>query len=270
MVSNTSLIREFVRYAIVELLGLGTIGLLGAVSPYTYFAVAIILAVALFAFDRRATLTKTLQQPERAKALDAGDKSLMWWISAVPISLIMLGIIGTAYGDYKRYFYPTWPPPFPLKPADPESFDMDSLLTFEFPNAVSIGTDVEVRGTAAKTILKFQTRQDLSARAEFYLAYIPKSEATYELCQLILAEYKELRNSSRAGKSYQRKFGRDYPVVNEDLPFTGTIYIYHESPLTEDQRRQLWQQFKEKGVTVFFKGPDHLAERRKHYPLRQK
>lgn len=47
------------------------------------------------------------------------------------------------------------------------------------------------------------------------------------------------------------------PTTSKELVFTGSLYIYVESDLTDEQRGTLSGLFKAKGVDVRFRGPDY-------------
>ena len=94
-----------------------------------------------------------------------------------------------------------------------------------------------------------------------YAVYIPKSDATVEICKMLASEYDALRERQRP-KDVKPKFGDDLRIVNQDQVFTGRIFIFHETDLTDVELKKLWNLYKSKNLTVTFRGPTYLAEKK--------
>ena len=48
------------------------------------------------------------------------------------------------------------------------------------------------------------------------------------------------------------------PVNKSDLKFSGRIFIYHEYPLLEAKKREIFDLYKARGLSVQFRGTDYL------------
>jgi hypothetical protein len=160
---------------------------------------------------------------------------------------------------------PTATPPSAIPtPAGtkPEDVTFSDLLIYEFPNAAAISVEQVERGQFSTTVFaQFVTLQDPYSRSEYYAVYIPKTALTLKVSEWIAANYKSMRDQQRGKKPYERKPG-EKPPVNADLPFSGQIYVYHESDLSSDQQKQLWILFQKEGAAVEFRGPKYLADQR--------
>lgn len=99
---------------------------------------------------------------------------------------------------------------------------------------------------------------DYEAQSFFIGFYIPNTPHTYLICTHLVDNYTialDIKNSIRAelwGPGTQ-------PINSNELKFTGRIFIYHESPLYEEQRRELYAMFKSKRLTPQFRDQQHVS-----------
>jgi hypothetical protein len=73
------------------------------------------------------------------------------------------------------------------------------------------------------------------------------------------AVIKRVDSSGSAGLG---DMGEDNMRYSSEAPFTGAIYIYHESDLTESERVQLRSLYQSKGARAFFRSWRYLKESR--------
>jgi hypothetical protein len=52
------------------------------------------------------------------------------------------------------------------------------------------------------------------------------------------------------------------PVNTSELKFSGRIFIYHEYPLLEDQKKELFTLYKKHDLALQFRGTDYLFKKK--------
>ena len=167
----------------------------------------------------------------------------------------------------KGIFRPVFPEPEPGKPRPPgtrpEDVTFSDLLIFEFPNMVAMSSDRIERGEFADAkFAQFVVVQDNISRSEFYAVYTMENAQTFEVCKWFADNYKVLREEWRPAKPPKKGFGIEPFSANNDFPFTGQFYIYHEGGLTTEEQQELWNLYQTKGMNLTFRGPKYLKEKK--------
>ena len=111
--------------------------------------------------------------------------------------------------------------------------------------------------------IKVRTFFDFEAQNKFIAFYIPPNPNTFDLCMSLVDEYKNIFTSDEAIKVETSHPGLQ-PVSKSDLKFSGRVFIYHEYHLFEAQKRKIFDLYKEKGLSVQFRGTDYLWMRKQN------
>lgn len=164
-------------------------------------------------------------------------------------------------------FRPVFPEPVPGKPRPPgtrpEDVTFSDLLMFEFPNmSAMISERVEKGSLAYSKFAEFLVLQDNVSRSEFYAIYTTENAQTFDVCKWFVENYRAIREEWRPAKPQEKGLGVEPYGANNDFPFTGQFYIYHEGELDEKQQQELWNLYQTKGLNVTFRGPKYLKEKK--------
>jgi hypothetical protein len=106
-----------------------------------------------------------------------------------------------------------------------------------------------------------QLYEDFVSQTTFAGFYIPNTPFTYDICKHLADNYKmalDLR------KSQQIEFSMPglQPVNSSELKFSGRIFIYHEYPLLEEQRRTLFSLYQTKNLSPQFRDYKYAADKK--------
>jgi hypothetical protein len=112
-----------------------------------------------------------------------------------------------------------------------------------------------VDGTTEQLVV--QAYFDYNSKSEFLGFFIPSTvKDTYKVC-LFLAGLDHAGSLKHTGvKTSGGMVGQ--MTAQDDLVFTGRIYIYHEGDLSIEQRAALIQAFRAKHLDVQFRGNDYM------------
>lgn len=108
--------------------------------------------------------------------------------------------------------------------------------------------------------IKSNVYYDFESMTKFISYYIPSHPKTFEICRDLTIHYKDVLNSSD-GLVVESKVPGLRPVNSKDLKFTGIIYIYHEYPLFEKQKRDLYDLYEQNGLFVQFLDSEYLWDK---------
>ncbi len=135
----------------------------------------------------------------------------------------------------------------------------DLLFIFEFPGDAALGSEqVDVGPLVGGTYAWFITMQNFEKRFSYNVIHILENAVAENACLKILEELEALRAGQT--RPIERQYGDDRRIVGERLPYSDKIFIYHEPPLSEEQKGRIWKAYNEKGHSVEFRGPEHIAE----------
>lgn len=149
----------------------------------------------------------------------------------------------------------------------PDELEFHMLMILEFPNMGSTGSSRVEKGEFGKhKFVEFFVVWNKQFNTEFYVVYIPPRTNALGVCRYVLENHQKLRDEVSISDEQVEKLKASPiwdKIANKPLPFTGRIFIYHESPLTDEQVNELVRAYKEKELAVEFRGPKHVAEMRK-------
>jgi len=142
--------------------------------------------------------------------------------------------------------------------------DLTLLYLFEndFNNLLRSGETRTVEfKTGEKVSIKSKLYLDFEAQNEFIGFFIPNTPGTFNICIDLAEHYKialELKNKTMvemSGPGIQ-------PVNSSELKFSGRIFIYHEYPLLESQKRELLTLYEQHSLSPQFRGPEYLFKKK--------
>jgi len=112
-----------------------------------------------------------------------------------------------------------------------------------------------------KIPIKSKVYLDFEAQNVFIGFYIPNTPETFKICVYLAEghkaalEMKEKITVEASGLGMQ-------PVNSDELKFSGRIFLYHEYPLVEVQKRELYTHYKKHGLAPQFRGADYLFKKK--------
>jgi hypothetical protein len=127
----------------------------------------------------------------------------------------------------------------------------DRLLTSgreEAFQSVHDGTEVKI---------KSKVYYDFEAQTKFISFYIPSDPNTFEICKSLVEYYKEIFEREE-GVAVETKGPHLQPVSKSELKFSGRIFVYHEYPLFEQKKRELFDLYKNHGLSIQFRGAEYV------------
>ena len=99
---------------------------------------------------------------------------------------------------------------------------------------------------------------DFDANSYFHAVYIPKTQWTIKICKELAANYKELLRLPI--KNFSRNNSGDISLTSEDnMVFTGMMYIYYNDDLSLDQLGDLYKTYEKMNLSVRFRGWEYLS-----------
>ncbi len=100
---------------------------------------------------------------------------------------------------------------------------------------------------------------DFESQTVFIGFYIPDTPHAYSICTYLASNYKTALDLRRSVLIEQSGGGMQ-PVNSNELQFSGRVFLYHETPLLEEQRHQLVNLYKSKGLAPQFRDYQYVAD----------
>ena len=136
------------------------------------------------------------------------------------------------------------------------------LFENDFNNLLRAGENLTLEfKTGEKLNVKSKLYLDFEAQNEFVGFFIPNTPGTFNICIYLAEHYKtalELKNKTMvemSGPGIQ-------PVNSSELKFSGRIFIYHEYPLLESQKRELLTLYEQHSLSPQFRGSEYLFKKK--------
>ncbi|MFC1524346.1 hypothetical protein ACFL6N_06105 [Thermodesulfobacteriota bacterium] len=141
--------------------------------------------------------------------------------------------------------------------------DLTLLYLFEndFNNLLRSGQGAEFVNSKGEKI-QFKTKEyfNFEAQSKFIGFYIPSSPSTFDLLKDLPKVYQRFSSKDKVmveGGGIGFK-----PVNNTELIFSGRVFIYHEYPLLEAEKRELYALYEKDDLSPQFRGPDYLFKKK--------
>lgn len=146
-------------------------------------------------------------------------------------------------------------------PKKQEELTLLYLFENDFNKLLRSGQTAYFLGSNGKKI-DFKTKEyfDFEAQSKFIGFYIPSAPETFEVLVGLPEVYTQF---SSAGKMMVESGAPGLQPVNTDeLKFSGRIFIYHEYPILESQKRELYTLYEKHGLAPQFRGSDYLFKKK--------
>jgi hypothetical protein len=144
------------------------------------------------------------------------------------------------------------------KLADGKPLSLFDLFLTDFSTTFKLHSDVPVVVNGIKVQLTYQAYFDYNSKSEFVGFFIPSSDPdTYGT-----GVYLSGLDYPSALKHVSVKTSGGSPgqmTKQDDLVFTGRVYLYHDADLSIEQRAALIQMYRAKHLDVQFRGHDYLV-----------
>jgi hypothetical protein len=124
--------------------------------------------------------------------------------------------------------------------------------------ALQGGATLEVSGGGSLELL-YSVHADFNSLAVFMVFYIPPSDRTFEICQLIGLRHQDYIND--IFKFDVHVGSASGPAAKKaDLLFTGRVVIYHETEIDPTQLGQLFSSYLAMGLKPIFRSSGYALE----------
>ena len=101
--------------------------------------------------------------------------------------------------------------------------------------------------------------RDAAARTKFLAFYIPHSNLTYDACLGLADDYGKIMDGMTSSVVVRGVFGPNSSTVEQnELVFSGRIFIFHEDELSLQQRASLDSLYRSKGLGLQFRGTEEM------------
>lgn len=134
-----------------------------------------------------------------------------------------------------------------------EYYDTD-FKTFSSFNTLTVDLD------GSKFNVLASLHQDNFANSKYLSFYISKNDRTADICRILI---RDLHVSLAIGKAILMKDkmpGENY-MDNQNLVFTGRVFFYCESEVTENEFSTLCDENKSMGLHLHYRGPEYAKGR---------
>ena len=135
---------------------------------------------------------------------------------------------------------------------------MQELFAAEFSNLKSTNMDVSVQlENGTQQTVKARFYFDFPEKVEFVGFFIPASERTYDICTNLVDRVQPARDDIRKGFSVKAGDTGGSNSMN-DLTFSGRVFLYHESPLTIQEKAALQNLYSSRNFNVWFRDIEYV------------
>ena len=148
--------------------------------------------------------------------------------------------------------------------TDKKVEDITLLYLFEndFNNLLRAGEDRFLTDKeGSQTIIKSKIYLDFETQTEFVGFYIPSVPETFDICTHLAENYKTALELTKKVMVESSSIGLQ-PVNTSELKFSGRVFIYHEYPLLEAQKRELFTLYKKHDLSPQFRGTTYLFKKK--------
>jgi hypothetical protein len=146
----------------------------------------------------------------------------------------------------------------PVSPSPPKVLQL--LFQKDFPLASKLHHEFDFKIDKTGRICKVDAQEylDFKEKSKFLGFYIPASLETIAICKTIADDhYKIMEVIERTNKKTGSSYMKDSATLLSDLVFTHLIYLYHEHYLSIKERAELEDYYKEKHLSVQFRGMEY-------------
>ena len=142
----------------------------------------------------------------------------------------------------------------------PSTKTLLDLFKNDFSNLLRAGQDIAMMNKdISLTTIKSQAYLDFTSQTIFIGYYIPDTPQTYAICVYLSNNYKTALDLTKHVMAEESSTGLQ-PVNTSELKFSGRVFLYHETPLFEEQRRALFALYKSKGLSPQFRDYHYVYE----------
>ena len=147
--------------------------------------------------------------------------------------------------------------------TSPKKPELTLLYLFgnDFNNLLRSGqeaTFVDEKG--GKIIFKTKEFFDFEAQSKFIGFYIPSSPYTFDLLVNLPKVYQRFSSTDKV--MVEAGAPGLQPVNIAELKFSGRVFIYHEYPILEAQKRELYSLYEKHGLAPQFRGSEYLFKKK--------
>ena len=111
--------------------------------------------------------------------------------------------------------------------------------------------------------LEFRLHCDFESLTKFISVYLPPSTYpnTSNICKVLAEQILGICDSLSEGVKVAASRYDDRMTEIDDLKFTGRVYIYHDTYLSDDEKDELRLFYKQRNVDPRFRGANYISKR---------
>jgi hypothetical protein len=140
--------------------------------------------------------------------------------------------------------------------------DFSNYLAANRKVGIRIFPDVSKPEEKQNYELEFRLHCDFESLTKFISAYFPSSTFpnASPICKVVAEQINEISNLLSKGVIVAGSRYDDRMTEIDDLKFTGRVYIYHDTYLSDDEKDELRLFYKQKNLDPRFQGSNYLAK----------
>lgn len=136
------------------------------------------------------------------------------------------------------------------------------LFENDFNNLLRAGEDRILTGKdGSQTTIKSKLYLDFESQTKFVGFYIPSVPDTFDICTHLAERYKTALELTKSVMVEASAIGLQ-PVNTSELKFSGRVFIYHEYPLLEAQKRELFTLYATHDLSPQFRDAGYLFKKK--------
>ena len=175
----------------------------------------------------------------------------------VGTTMVVFGGLVGLIGAFKIDAVETTTPPSEDHP--PTMLQFFERNQAKFPSASKQTVDTTLTFSDGRQLtVKSDLYRDILARTMFMAFYIPRSQLTFDAIIALSDGYKDIMRDMMSGLIINGKIPGSSVVTQDELTFTGRIFIFHEDDISLQERAQADTVFKAKKLGVQFRGIEEL------------
>lgn len=147
-----------------------------------------------------------------------------------------------------------------LKDADSTAPTLSSLFKADAGHALTLSQDLPIwnKKTRKPHLLRTNLYLDFIGKVKYVGIYIPRSDEAYEICKDLPKLVPEILKD-RAKSTHVSLQGFGNQTKQDELVFSGRVFLFHEDFFNHQQVADLYNAFKREKMAVEFRGPDFLS-----------
>lgn len=130
----------------------------------------------------------------------------------------------------------------------------------DFTHVLNAGNTFRLASPDSVVEVQGRVHLDFNSNTTYLSCYIPQCDRALNVAVGLLNSLDTLLGIARGVEVHSNLPG-EKPMISTDLQFSGRIFIYSESPISEEEIERLSQEARSNGVYLQYRGPKFAEER---------